>query len=80
MKKTVFLLLLLFIGSIAFPVFGESISKLQESSNTEMAISGIGKHAHKAKTTKTRKKKTVHHKKAKKHAPKPSKTKTHKKK
>lgn len=80
MKKAVLLLIFLFIGSIIYPVSGEPVSKMQGSNTPEMATAGIDKHARKAKPQKSRKKKTVNHKKAKKHAAKPAKTKSHKKK
>ena len=80
MKKAVIFLIVLFIGSIVYPVFGESVSKPVQGSTTEMSTAGIGKHPRKAKPAKGRKKKTVNHKKAKKHSAKPAKAKTHKKK
>jgi hypothetical protein len=80
MKKVVLLLLLIFIGSITYPVLGESMTKLQENTTTELATSGNGHHAKKVKSTKPKKKKQTKHKKTKKHAPKPAKKKTHKKK
>lgn len=80
MKKAVSLLLLIFICSIVYPVWGESAPKPQANNTTELAAVGNVKHTQKAKSKKTAKKKPVHHKKTKKHTPKPAKKKTHKKK
>jgi hypothetical protein len=80
MKKAVSLLLLIFICSIVYPVWGESTSKPQGNNTTELTAAGNVKHTQKAKSKKTGKKKPVKHKKTKKHTPKPAKKKTHKKK